>query len=88
LLTPRAILILYTLYLYISIQQIVKKGPGKYQVNGKIERIDEETLLISELPVKKWTQDYKVMLEAMMTGEGGKKQPDIDDFKENHTETT
>ena len=49
--------------------------------------MDDETLVISELPIKKWTQDYKVMLEAMMMGDD-KKQPEIIDFKENHTETT
>ena len=67
--------------------QIERKGAGKYTVYGKIERTDDETLLITELPIKKWTQDYKVMLESMMTGDD-KKPAEITDFKENHTETT
>lgn len=81
-----------------SIVADVKKS-GSYTAIGKIERIDEETLLISELPIKKWTQDYKIFLEKMMTGETKtttkkskkevvKTDPEIRDFKENHTDTT
>lgn len=33
--------------------------PTKYKVTGKVTKIDECTLEITELPVKKWTQDYK-----------------------------
>jgi len=72
---------------------------GSYTINGKIERVDDETLLITELPVKTWTQDYKQFLEKMMTGSEQKKsddkkttkkevEPEIKDFKENHTDTT
>jgi DNA topoisomerase-2 len=63
------------------------KKDGSYTVNGKIERIDDTTLLISELPVGKWTQDYKTFLEGMVSG--SEKSPgEISDFKENHTDTT
>ena len=63
------------------------KKKGCYVVSGNIERKDETTLHISELPVKKWTQDYKVFLEGMLNSDG-KKEPDLKDFKENHTDTT
>eukprot|EP00977_Amphora_coffeiformis_P007253 scaffold1573_cov173-Amphora_coffeaeformis.AAC.10 len=66
---------------------IIVKGPGKFAVHGKIERTDEDELLITELPIKVWTQTYKEMLEKMMTGDD-KKPSEILDFKENHTETT
>lgn len=56
--------------------EIEPAGAGKYNVRGRIERVDDETLLITELPVKKWTQDYKEMLEKMITGDD-KKQPEI-----------
>ena len=64
------------------------KRTGSYSVRGKIERTSDTTLLITELPLKKWTQDYKLFLEGMM--EIGKKgdEPDIKDFQENHTDTT
>lgn len=61
--------------------------PGKYKISGKIERVDDTTLLITELPLRTWTQDYKQFLETMLTGSD--KQPaEIKDFKENHTEST
>ena len=63
------------------------KREGSYIVKGKIERINETTMLISELPIGKWTQDYKSFLEGMMTG-ADKSPSEILDFKENHTDTT
>ena len=65
------------------------KREGCFQVLGKIERVNDTTIHISELPIKKWTQDYKVFLESMMNGDPIKKiEPEIKDFKENHTDTT
>ena len=62
---------------------------GSYIVSGKIDRVDDETLHISELPIKSWTQDYKSFLERMMLGDEKKKlEAEIKDFKENHTDTT
>ena len=66
---------------------IEEERKGKYVVYGKIERVDETTLLITELPIKKWTQNYKEFLEGMITGDG-KTPPEIKDMKENHTETS
>ena len=63
------------------------KRAGSFICNGKIERTNDTTLVISELPIRKWTQDYKVFLEEMIAG-NGKKAPEIKDFKENHTDTT
>ncbi|GMH81405.1 hypothetical protein TrST_g1955 [Triparma strigata] len=42
------------------------KREGSFVIKGKIERLDDKTLLISELPIRKWTQDYKVFLEGML----------------------
>ena len=73
---------------------IVQKDAKSYNVEGKIERVDEKTLLLTELPIRKWTQDYKVFLEKMLTGEPGdgkkkqKQEPELKDFRENHTDTT
>jgi DNA topoisomerase-2 len=62
---------------------------GGYVVSGKIDRVDDTTLHISELPIKVWTQDYKAFLEKMITGDEKKKvDPEIKDFTENHTDTT
>lgn len=49
-------------------------------VQGLYEIPDESTLVITELPVKSWTQNYKVFLESLL--ESGT----IKYFKENHTD--
>lgn len=67
---------------------IVPDGKGKFGVSGKIERINDTTLLITELPIRKWTQDYKMFLEGMLVASSKGANPDIKDFKENHTDTT
>ncbi|GAX22469.1 DNA topoisomerase II [Fistulifera solaris] len=67
--------------------EIAPKGTNGYEVRGKVERIDDTTILITELPVKKWTQDYKVFVEGLLTGDG-KTPAEIKDFRENHTDTT
>jgi len=63
------------------------KRKGSYIAKGKIERTDETSLLITELPIGKWTQDYKAFLEGLMTGTD-KSPSEISDFRENHTDTT
>ncbi len=60
---------------------------GKYTITGKIERKNDTTLRISELPIKSWTHDYKSFLEGMMTGTD-KAPGEIIDFKEHHTDTS
>ena len=32
---------------------------GSYQSYGTLSKLDDTTLHISELPLRKWTQDYK-----------------------------
>ena len=39
-----------------------------YTVKGIIEEVKETTLRITELSIRKWTQDYKEFLESIMTG--------------------
>ena len=61
---------------------IEKTDPTKqesvgYTVKGIIEEVNETTLRISELPVRKWTQDYKEFLESIMTGNDKIKDPFI-----------
>jgi DNA gyrase/topoisomerase IV subunit A len=67
--------------------RIEEDKKGKYTTYGKIDRLDDTTLAITELPIKKWTQTYKEFLEAMLVGDS-KTPPDLKDMKENHTETT
>jgi DNA topoisomerase-2 len=76
----------------------VGKDTQNYVVSGKVEQIDESTIVISELPVGRWTTDYKQMLEGLIIGaaptvkekeDGVAAAPQIiRSFKENHTDTT
>jgi len=68
--------------------EITEKAENSYLIRGKIERVDENTLLISELPIRKWTQDYKEFLETLLTGDGKKQEAELKDFAENHTDAT
>ncbi|EKX38687.1 hypothetical protein GUITHDRAFT_158481 [Guillardia theta CCMP2712] len=67
---------------------VSKKGEVSYTLVGKWEKVDETTLVINELPVGKWTQQYKEFLETLMDTEGGKKEPFIKGYREYHTDTT
>jgi len=68
--------------------EIAPDGDKKYSVKGIIERVNETTLLISELPVRTWTQDCKNLLEKMLETEKDASVGAIKDFNENHTDTT
>uniref|UniRef100_UPI0037E9A162 DNA topoisomerase 2-beta isoform X1 n=1 Tax=Semicossyphus pulcher TaxID=241346 RepID=UPI0037E9A162 len=63
-------------------------GQNQYLVSGEISVIDRNTVEITELPVRTWTQAYKEsVLEPML--QGTDKTPAlINDYKEYHTDTT
>lgn len=61
---------------------------GKYSCKGIIERTNDTTLLIRELPVRFWTQDCKNFLEKMLVAGDKATEPEISDLTENHTDTT
>eukprot|EP00752_Nemacystus_decipiens_P012396 g10983.t1 len=49
--------------------KVGKKGfEGSYTVRGIVNRVDDTTVEITELPVRKWTQDYKQFLESLLVG--------------------
>ncbi|KAH7884005.1 DNA topoisomerase [Phlebopus sp. FC_14] len=60
---------------------IKKVGDHKYDVTGVVRKIDNTTVEITELPIHKWTQNYKAELEAMI---GEKGDGVIKDYKEHH----
>ncbi|KZT68795.1 type II DNA topoisomerase [Daedalea quercina L-15889] len=60
---------------------IKKTSDNKYDVLGCIQKIDDTTVEITELPIGKWTQNYKAELEAMC---GEKGDGPIKDYKEYH----
>ncbi|XP_068119452.1 DNA topoisomerase 2-alpha [Hyperolius riggenbachi] len=67
---------------------IQELGPNQYIINGEVSVLDKNTVEISELPVRTWTQNYKEqVLEPMLNGTE-KTPPLITDYKEYHTDTT
>ncbi|CAE7162205.1 TOP2A [Symbiodinium pilosum] len=66
------------------------RSPDKvgYESVGVIEKRGPTTLEITELPIKKWTQDYKEAVLQPMLSTDGPGTGQIEDFKECHTEVT
>jgi len=70
------------------------RDANNYSMFGNVEQVDDNTILITELPIGKWTQDYKQFLESMVIGGPGAAEGAaatsmiVKDFKENHTDTT
>ena len=63
--------------------------PGQYLVTGIVNKKDPKTLEITELPVKKWTQDYKEGLQKLLPSNFDKPENAwIQDFREYHTESS
>merc|ERR1719262_194890 len=46
------------------------------------------TVEITELPVKKWTQDYREFLEELVKGDKKETKALLEDYQEHHTERT
>lgn len=63
-------------------------GQNQYVVSGEVSVLDKNTIEITELPIRTWTQAYKEsVLEPML--QGTEKTPVlISDYKEYHTDTT
>ena len=59
------------------------KDVGSFAVKGAYVEVDENTIEITELPVRTWTQGYKQFLEGMLAGAGGdaKDAGVVKDFK-------
>lgn len=61
---------------------------GKYLCSGEISIVDDQTVEITELPIRTWTQYFKEeVLEVMLHG-NEKTPPCITDYREYHTDAT
>ncbi|CCD73727.1 DNA topoisomerase-like protein cin-4 [Caenorhabditis elegans] len=68
--------------------KIIQIDPSRFACYGEVSVLDDNTIEITELPIKQWTQDYKEkVLEGLMES-SDKKSPVIVDYKEYHTDTT
>merc|ERR1719382_690265 len=63
-----------------------KGEKGKYDCCGSYTQTSATILQITELPLRKWTQDYKEFLQSMMPGSDKKQKLQIYDVREYHTE--
>jgi DNA topoisomerase-2 len=75
-----------------TIEKIERK---KYHSNGKIyylegivNQINDSTLEVTELPIGKWTQDYKEYLEDLIKPVNKNEKASIQDYKEYHTDAS
>mmetsp|Transcript_25407 Transcript_25407/g.75631 ORF Transcript_25407/g.75631 Transcript_25407/m.75631 type:complete len:832 (-) Transcript_25407:16-2511(-) len=59
---------------------------NSYDVMGIAKRTAPNQIEITELPIRKWTQDYKEFLAKLADESGNGAQ--VEDFKEYHTENT
>lgn len=57
---------------------------GKFLCSGTARVVDSKTVEITELPIKKWTDDYKKQLEDWIVG-GDKDKPDKEKAKVGET---
>jgi acylphosphatase len=48
--------------------EIKQTAKNKYDVVGVVKRLSNTSVEITELPIHKWTQNYKVELESMIAG--------------------
>ncbi len=49
--------------------EIKSTGKNKYEVTGIARKVDDSTIEVIELPIHKWTANFKKDLEAMMAGD-------------------
>ncbi|KAK5978496.1 DNA gyrase/topoisomerase IV A subunit [Trichostrongylus colubriformis] len=61
---------------------------SRYVCSGEVAVLGDDTIEITELPIKTWTQTYKESVLEPMLESSDKKSPMISDFKEYHTDVT
>lgn len=71
-----------------SIVPMTDSEKSGFEVVGVASQVSNTQIDITELPVKKWTQDYKEFLGKLTEAEGDSGKGRIDDFREYHTEDT
>jgi len=72
-----------------SVEEVASKSAGlSYALTGTVAQTGPDALDITELPVRRWTQDYKEWLEGLLKpGEKGE-PPLLADYREHHTDAS
>ena len=47
----------------------ISRKAGSFAALGRVERLGDTEVLVDELPLKKWTHDYKQWLEQQLVGD-------------------
>lgn len=68
-----------------TIEKVDNKG--KFICTGIAKKVDSKTIEISELPIRKWTDDYKKQLEDWVIGSEKEKTDKADKEKTKVSET-
>jgi DNA topoisomerase-2 len=71
-----------------TIAKATDKGVEKFHCTGVYSQPDAETIKITELPVKSWTQPYKELIESWTQITDKQPHPLIKDYLEHHTDAT
>ena len=75
---------------FLGTVSVIPDEPNKYLIKGVYQKIDEDKIRITELPVGTWTMPYLTFLEGLVDGgvdKAGKRlAPTIKDFVSNSTE--
>ena len=53
----------------VVVKNGVEQPVNKWEIRGKVKKIDDTTIEITELPIGTWTYDYKKFLEGLLQGE-------------------
>eukprot|EP00928_Gymnodinium_smaydae_P009830 TRINITY_DN13680_c0_g2_i2.p1 TRINITY_DN13680_c0_g2~~TRINITY_DN13680_c0_g2_i2.p1 ORF type:complete len:2124 (+),score=527.12 TRINITY_DN13680_c0_g2_i2:96-6467(+) len=61
---------------------------GRFEVSGVIHKRSRTRVEITELPIRRWTQDYKEWLLDQVPKADAEKRSTILDFREHHTDNT
>lgn len=64
--------------------RVERASPTQYVTSGRVEEVAPGTLAITELPVGRWTNDYKALLASLSTSHG-RHRALVKDFREYHT---
>jgi len=70
---------------YKGYRGTIEEVPGgkNYIVRGEYEILENGDIEIKELPIGKWTRDYKTFLEELADSKNGEL---VEDIREMHTE--
>ncbi|CAJ1400544.1 unnamed protein product [Effrenium voratum] len=66
----------------------VENFPGKFEAMGVAQQKGRVRLEITELPVKRWTQDYKEWLVEQLPKSGNERRASITEMREYHSENS